>query len=364
MTMDPKRKTFLIIEAISLVVTTLLGGCLAFRPQAIVPDAVERPNLLVAAEGQVYLKRDGWSDYFPVGFGTLLHYDDLLMVDGSASVLCGDLALASLHGRDSCPCPPAPGRLVYRGAYFRDSSGQKIPYVLHPRNTLVSTAQPLLYWHDTGAGSYTVSLVSGGETVWTQPDVTGNSIPYPKEAPRLRPRVDYLLTVRDNDTGESSYDDPARGLGFRMLSKEEREAVQAERERILAVKSLGEPGRDLALAIYYATYSPSTEDGRRLWGEAWLLLASVAQKRQDSPVVQLWVGDMLSATKLPSEAQAAYQTALGAAKTLGDLESQAEAQAGLWRISGNEQAWEGAVALYNRLGDAQRVKALQEEKHQ
>jgi hypothetical protein len=345
---------------LSFLATLALAGC-----SGSPPESVDRPNLLVAAEGQVLLKREGWSDYTSVGFGTLLQWSDLLQVEGEASLLCGDLSIMPMSGRGSCPCPPAPSRLMYRGAYFRDSQTMPdVPYVLHPRNTLASSTNLELRWHDTGAASYAVGVVHGGKTMWSQPDVTGNSIGYPEDAPPLRPGIDYLVTVRDNDTGVSSHDDPTTGLGFRLLSKEERSVVEAERDGILAVKSLDKSARDLALAIYYATYSPSTEENRRLWGEAWLLLESVAQKRQDSPVVRLWIGDVLAATKLPTEAKVAYQIALEAAETLGDIESQAEAQAGLWRVTGDEQAWEDAVALYDRLGDRQRVKALREEREQ
>jgi hypothetical protein len=109
------KKTALLL--IILIISMLLGGC-----REPTPEPVERPNLLVAVTGDVRLKREGWTEYVPVGFGTLLQYDDLLKVEGSAKVLCGDLTTVSIDGRDSCPCPPAPGRLAYRGAYFRGTS--------------------------------------------------------------------------------------------------------------------------------------------------------------------------------------------------------------------------------------------------
>lgn len=328
---------------------------------------VDRANLLVGLDGPVRLKREGWTDYTSVGFGTLLQWSDLLEVEGEASVLCGDLSVVSISGRASCPCPPAPSRLVYRGARFRDEwegKMNRVPYILYPRHTLVSSPLPLLRWHNTGATSYTVGLVYGGQIIWSQSGVTSSRLRYPEDAPTLRPGIDHLLVVQDDDTGRSSLEDPMPDLGFSVLSKEERTVVEAEREAILAVRSLDEPARDLALAVYYATHSPSTEEDRRLWGDAWLLLESVAQREQDSPVVQLWVGDMLAATTLVTEAEAAYRAALEAAEALGDAESQAEANAGLWRVSGDEGAWEKAIAAYDQLGDVRRVEALREEREE
>jgi len=350
------RPMIVLVAILSFLIAALLGGC-----QERAPERVERPNLLVAAEGEVSLKRARWSDYVPVGFGTLLQHDDLLKVDDTALVLCGDLTTVSIDGYSSCPCPAAPGRLAYRGAYFRDMCGADVPYILHPRNTLVSSPTPLLCWHDIGVNSYTVSLVRDGEMIWRQSNVVTNTIRYPDDAPRLRPDTDYLLVVRDDGTGKSSQDDPAKGLGFRLLSKAERAAVEAEQDATLSLKSLDEPARRLALAIYYATYPSSTEEaGHRLWGEAWLLLESVARER-NSAVVQLWMGDVLAATKLPAEAEEAYHAALRHAKALGDLESEAEAQAGLWRVTGNEDRFQQARGLYEELGDQDAIQDLDEE---
>ena len=82
----------------------------------------------------------------------------------------------------------------------------------------------------------------------------------------------------------------------------------------------------------------------------------------DAPAVYLWMGDVLAAMKLPDEAKVAYQTALQRAETLGDLESQAAAHAGLWSVAGSDEEWHEAVLLYETLGDKAQVEALREEK--
>jgi tetratricopeptide (TPR) repeat protein len=218
----------------------------------------------------------------------------------------------------------------------------------------------LLRWNDTGASSYTVAIVSGGETVWNQPGVTGSSIRYPDGAPALQPDTDYLLTVQDGT--HTSGDDPSAGLGFQVLSEAERAIIEERRDEILALSSLDSPARDFALAVYYATWqAPADEteqtDGRGLWGEAGLLLESVAQTKNE-PAVHLWMGDVLAAMKLSDEAEAAYRDALESARTLGDLESQAAAHAGLWRAMGVQDHLEQALALYEELGDEECAEAL------
>jgi hypothetical protein len=352
------------LSIVPIVVMVVVIGCSPPAPKSVAPEPTDGLNLLVAVEGQVRLKRDGWSDYIPVGFGTLIQYDDLLQVDGIATVLCGDLTVETVSGWDSCPCPPsARGRLEHRGTYFRGPSAN-VPYVQHPRNTLVLDERPLLRWHNTGASAYTVAVVQSGKAIWQQNDVAGSEMQYPEDAPPLRSDVDYLLAVQDSDTGAGSSADPARGIGFQVMAKEDRLAIEDRRKEILGLSSLDEPSREFVLATYYATWGDSEEqDGRGLWGEAWLLLESVAQT-YDAPAVYLWMGDLLRAMKLPDEAEAAYQTALQRAETLGDLESQAIAHAGLWWVTGRDEEWDEALLLYEALGDEAQVEALREEKGQ
>jgi hypothetical protein len=289
------------------------------------------------------------------GFGALIQYDDLLKVDGTATILCGDLTLRTIEGRDSCPCPPGPDILSHEGAHYRDIP-KNVPYIQHPRNTLVLDARPLLRWHDTGASDYTVSIVQGGRAIWQQDDVVGREMEYPVDAPPLQPGVDYLLVVEDNDTGVGSGADPTPGTGFQVVAAVDRAAIETHRDEILVLSSLDGPARDFALAVYYATWRPS-EGGRSLWGETWLLLESVVQT-YDTPAVHLWTGDALSAMKLFDEAETTYQMALGCAEDLDDLESRAAAHVELWRIAQDQNHHDRALELYQTLGDEAAIQAL------
>jgi hypothetical protein len=341
-----------------LGITLLLLSCGVVDGEDAPP--VPRPNVLLSVEGKARLKRDGWTTANSVGFGTLLEHDDLLEVEGTARILCGDLTLKELtNTTDSCPCPAwkssfKTDRGTYRG--IPDS----VPYIQHPRNTLVLDDEPLLRWHDTGASSYTIAIAQRGSVVWRQDGVMDNEIVYPADAPTLKPGVDYLLVVQDNDSGIESSEDPAKGIGFRMASSAQQKALTAHCEDVIALPDLDDAARDYALALCYATWEPDG-GGRRPWGAAWLLLESAAETH-DTPAVYLWTGDVPSAMKLPDEAEAAYQMALKQAEALGDLESQAAAHAGLWRVTGDDGHWDEAVELYEELGDEAAQQALEEEK--
>lgn len=151
------KRTMTLVSGLSLLAAGLLGGC--GKPAS---EAVDRPNLLVATGGDVRLKRAGWSDYVPVGFGTFLQSKDLLEVNGTALVLCGDLSVKPIEGRDSCPCRTTLNHVVYDGAKVSTRTSQDpeddVPYIIHPRNALVASLHPLLRWRDVGGTSYTVSI--------------------------------------------------------------------------------------------------------------------------------------------------------------------------------------------------------------
>jgi len=342
---------------LGIVGAILLSGC-GGTPT---PAPTSKMNLLVAIEGNVQLKRGGWKDYVPVGFGAMLSPSDLLRVEGSAAVLCADLSVRSLDALGRLPCPADRGWLEYHDFRFdslQRSVPPEVPYILYPRNTLILEECPLLHWHATGAVSYTVALLKDGQVVWNQADVVSDTLRYPADAPSLRPGSDYLLVVRDNTTGRVSTEDPARGLGFQLLDEADRRTVEQRRTEILGLASLDEPARQMALAVYYLGLE--WEGKRRLWGKAWWLLEAVAQT-QDAPAVYLNLGDALAAMKLPGEAEAAYRRALQCAEPLGDIETQAAAHAALWRLGGDTAHFDRAVALYEVLGDEAKADQLRQE---
>ncbi len=217
-------------------------------------------------------------------------------------------------------------------------------------------AHPLLRWHDSGASSYTVAVVQGGQAIWQRTDVTENSIAYPASAPALKPGIDYLLVVRDNDSKVESGADPAKGIGFRVIAHEQQSALQTHCDPAKTPTSLDTPARDYALALCYATWEAEA-GSRGVEGEAWLLLESVAQTHA-TPAVYLWMGDLLMEMTSPDDAEAAYRVALERAEALGDVESQAAACAGVWLVTGDSAYQDQAIVLYAELGDEPAAAAL------
>lgn len=329
------------------------GGTPTPTPTSI-PDL--GPNLLIETQGPVSLKREGWIEYVPASFGVEVRRGDLVRPDKGQEVkiLCADLSLKTVNQESGCPCEVEEPVLVYGPARMLTPRGQnlqQIPYILYPRQTAVPDGHPVLRWHDTGVSGYTVMIVQGGKTLWQQTGVQGSEVRYPDDAPALQPGVDYLLTVTDEGSGHHSGEDQAKGLGFQVLSLKEQATVEAQRDQILALP-IDEPARRFVLAVYYT--------GLRLRGDALAILDEVSSSL-DSPAVHLWQGDLLAAMQLPGEAETAYTTALTKAQAMEDRETQAAAQVGLCRVTGQGDWLEKAARTYEALGDQDQADNLRKE---
>lgn len=353
--MKAKTRRWTIGAIVLLVLIGGLFGCGEKNAPTPLPEL--GPNLLVEAQGQVSLKREGWTDYVPVSFGVEVQRGDLLRPDEGQEVkiLCADLSLRTVDREGGSPCKVVEPVLRYGESRILAprAPGAPIPYILHPRNTAVLDANPLLRWHDTGANSYEVAIVEGGKVLWSQSGVPGAELRYPDDGPELQPGVDYLLSVKDEDSGHHSGEDPVKGLGFRVLSEEDQAMVEARGDEILALP-IDEPARHFALAVYYA--------GLGLRGEALALLDEITST-VGAPAIQLWRGDLLLAMHLPTESESAYQSALISSEARGDLEAQAAACAGLWRVKGDEHHFDKALELYEALGDQAATEALRRERN-
>ncbi|MDM8529234.1 hypothetical protein QUF58_13645 [Anaerolineales bacterium HSG24] len=351
------RRLFLLF-----VLTILIISCIPTpTPEPIPPPKPTTnigPNLLIDLQGEAKLHRDGWHEAYPVGIGTMIQFDDLLDVVGQADILCGDLTpLKTVSGLDeSSPCPRGAGWLEQNGAKYKAgiASTTDIPYVEHPRHTLVLNQQPLLRWHDTGA-NYTVMLMQGGQVVWLQDDVVGHELRYPNRD--LLPGQDYLLLVIDKNTGKSSKEDPERGLGFRLVSQAERAEIETKQAKIDQLTFPNEAMHDFTLAVHYASWQGDNDWG--LWSEAQLLLESL-DPADNAPAIHLWQGDISRNMRLRLEAETAYQLALQQADSLGDQETQAAAHFGLWQTSGDESHCQTAIELYGKLGDQQQAEWVEQ----
>src|SRR6266571_4931929 len=117
-------------------------------------DGGQAVNLAVFIEGQVSVKRKGWTSYAPVVFGTSLRRGDLLRLDDSsrAKVVCSDLTLHDLSpGIGGVPCEGAqpllrrPDGSMINATRSWPSDGS-FPMVLSPRMTKLLSPHPVLRW--------------------------------------------------------------------------------------------------------------------------------------------------------------------------------------------------------------------------
>jgi len=220
----------------------LAGGCGPAEPTdppQTGEDAV-LPNIVVQVEGQVLLRRVGWEDFLPAGFGTVVGPGDLLQVpDGAqAAVFCGDIALwdegpQTLPGdgaEHGVPCqagrPPRPWPDV---AALRGEDDPDQAYVIRPRDSALLSASPELRWSEPGTEeSYAISVVAilSDDGLERSPlEGSGGEMAWPSDWPPLEEGATYVLLVGEGSTAETgSY----TGIGFWLLPEEEVQQVQAQ----------------------------------------------------------------------------------------------------------------------------------------
>ncbi|MGB0383454.1 MAG: tetratricopeptide repeat protein [Ardenticatenaceae bacterium] len=314
-------------------------------------------NLLVVAEGEVELKRDGWSEYRPTALGAMLRRGDVMRLSDNAKVviLCDnlntwDVPAGALSGLNGCPQPEEP-LLIRHGTLIHNSrqpSEPFIPYIISPRMTRLLTDQPRLRWNEVaGASSYTVSL----QGVKWEAQLNDTEIVYPGDPPLERGRSYLLTIVADNGT-KSTDEEPTR-LGFVLLSPEEAETVQTYTTTINGL-NLPDESKALALAHLYA------EQG--LVAEAIEILEPFAENGTQTAATYRLLGDLYRQIGLPLLAEGHYVQAITLSEAINDLEGQAAAQAALGEVyaslNNKQQAihWlSEAQSGYEILGDIQRV---------
>jgi hypothetical protein len=275
-------------------------------------------NLVVQIDGQLKLKRPGWAVYAPTVFGTVLHAGDLLDLgkSSSARVVCSDLTLHPVPGGiGAVPCSVS--RVVLKGAdgslinatrgWPSDGS---FAVVLSPRKTKLISTHPILRWTPVkGATGYTV-VVRGGNLRWSTVVTSATEVVYPQEAPQLEVGVDYKLLVVANEG--RPYDEPGLGLGFSLLSTNDKKAVLREENQI---ENLGLPvgPTQFLIAHLYASHG--------LYAEAIERLEGVLQQFRMTAVERL-LGDLHMDIGLPRQAEADYLTSLDLSKAENDDEGQ------------------------------------------
>ncbi len=320
-------------------------------------DGGQAVNLAVFIEGQVSVKRKGWTNYAPVVFGTSLRIGDLLHLDESsrAKVVCSDLTLRDiLPGILGVPCDGAkpvlrrPDGSMINATRSWPSDGS-FPMVLSPRKTRLLSAHPVLRWTPVqGTTNYQV-IVRAVNFYWARV-YSATEITYPDKAPQLEAGVDYKLIVETSGpNGRSSSDEPGLGLGFSMLGAKERKAVSEEEGRIENLGLTVGPTQFL-IAHLYATHGLNAEAIQRLEG--------ISKTFKVAAVARL-LGDLYLNIGLPRQAETNYLNSLSLSMQGKDEEGQMLVHLALARIYGQalgnvksaSEHLDASLALANKLGD-------------
>lgn len=174
------------------------------------------------------------------------------------------------------------------------------------------------------------------------------------DKPGLQPGVSYTLVVKANTTRESTEDISPR---FTTLSKEEAEDVRTIAKQIEA-ENLPAIEKKIKLAEHYADHN--------LIAEAIEILEGLP-KAEKSIAVYLRIGVLYSSIGLTRKAEVAYNEAIELPNVAENTQELAAVKVGLgevkFELNNKEEAirlLEEAKADYEKLGDAQRVKELQE----
>jgi hypothetical protein len=262
--------------------------------------------LIVQIDGQVKVKRPAWTVYAPVVFGTGLHAGDLLNLGETsrAKVVCSDLTLHDVPtGIGGVPC--AASRVVLRredGSLINATRGWpsdgSFPVVLSPRKTKLISDHPTLRWSPVKGAKYYTVMVRGEKLYWTTVVGSATEVVYPETAPRLEAGMDYKMIVEGND--RSSSDEPGLGLGFSVLSPNDKKTVLLEQ---MQIENMGLPAgpTQFLVAHLYADHG--------LYAEAIERLEIISQTFKAAAVSRL-LGDLYMEIGLARRAEGDYLNSL------------------------------------------------------
>ena len=265
--------------------------------------ATQTISLAIFTSGVTAYKRQGWTNFAPIAFGTRLQLGDLLKI-GEASnlkVVCADITLHELStGITGSPCPQSSGVLIGSDGSLINvtrAANAFYPVVLSPRKTKLLSNLPRLSWMPVdGAQTYTI-MVRGFNLAWAA-RTSATQLTYPADAPQLKPGNDYKLVVQTGN--RSSEEEPGNKLGFSIISAEERKAVEREQRQI---ETLGLPEGPALFLTAYLLRSHGLE------AEA-IEKLEAALKGFKEPAVARLLGDCYLEVGLVRKAEESYLKAL------------------------------------------------------
>ena len=190
------------------------------------------------------------------------------------------------------------------------------PYLISPRSTLILDDRPTIRWNEVpGATSYTVTIVTEEGEIWSQANVTGTEIVYPGNPP-LQPGT-YYLAIVEADTGASSQEEDVPGRTFRLLGADRANSAR-EAIAFLDRQQLSRDEKALLQAYLYIGYY--------LRADAIETLESSVDAGSQNPEVYRLLGNLYETVALTSLAEERYLEAIELYEALGNAERVRELQ--------------------------------------
>ena len=322
-------------------------------------------------EGEVALKRVGWTSFQPAFPGTALYGDDLLRVTPGTVVIlvCPNLSVTdNVQAGDSsvgaaCPDTPRRVRPVFGVSDTWTAGAANIPYVITPWSGQVLTPTPSFRWNAVaGAQQYTVTLQKREGSTWSEvwtiiSDQT--VLCYPENRPALERGEEYALRVTTG-AGTTSSQEWVPTEVFSVVGGEEGEAAKAE---IAAVNEM-EASETLRTLILVEEVYPKF----KLFAQGIDDLLSLIESGVETAQIYRLLGDYFIRSGLELPTESSYFKALALATAAENLEEQVKARWGLGtlynRVGETEQALEQLTAAQQgatALGDANLLASIEKE---
>ena len=260
-----------------------------------------------------------------------------------------------------CPQRRGPIRLGRQNDTTPGGNDSSVPYVISPRGGTVLNSLFTVQWNPVpDAMCYTVQIAAQSmeRPIW-EADVCNTSVEYPG-TPALLEAEHYFIIV-ESDTGQSSQFDEGAGTEeyfFELLTSYEIEDVQGA---IATIDNLGLPTENQAFALAQIYIDEA------LYVDAIHTLEQLVTANDNSILAYQILGDLYRKVGLNLLAESRYEQAIALASIEGNIEAQAQAQAGLVEVKimlGQTDAaielLEQAQIAYEILQDTERAEELKQ----
>lgn len=325
----------------------------------------EGVHMVVGVQGAARYTRPEWNVSMPLQVGTYLYHGDTVELDATAQVqvTCSSLSrvtVTSASGEMRCD-QGTPVLMRHTGSRSTLlGSSQDVQLLLTPRKTQLLTRYPLIRWRNISGVEVTHIEVQGPGVRWSAEVQGMTQIRYPTDADPLQPGKGYTIVLKTTDPPASVNVESLHDKGFVIVSEQVVNDVKREEEFIRNGEPESSTSFQLPIAkLYY---------DKELYAEEIELLERISPAEQE---VQgyLLLGDAYFEIELYDIAISHYQQALDMAVAAGNVDDQAQTHHNLgqaYRSMGDEtQAtthFDQAIALYQQLGDANKVQEVTREK--